>query len=236
MRKFGSPWRPTTITALYLILSAAWIIASDSVLHSLSISQRADMLLSMFKGMLYLAVTAGFIFILLRKLHATKSNLERDVATRTAALRISEADLRRSEESLRRLLANLPDVTRTSSEDGTISYISANVQRLIGFTADEMCAFPPSFWLSRIHEEDRGRLVNAYRKLFADGDPVDQEFRIKHRDGRWIWLHDRASRTKNGGYHADGIFSDITKRKEAEEQAGVTRRSCAQMKKSSGVA
>jgi PAS domain S-box-containing protein len=219
MRKLGSHWRPLTITALYVVLSAAWIIASDAALHNLPLSPLQDTVAATLKGLLYLLVVAGFIFVILNKLHTTQANLERDVATRTAALRLSEADLRRSEERLRRLLANLPDVTRTSNEDGSITYISANVERILGFSAEEVCAFPPSFWLDRIREEDRPRIVASYRKLFADGTPIDEEFRIQRRDGRWVWLHDRASRTKNGGYHADGIFSDITERKEAEEQA-----------------
>jgi two-component system cell cycle sensor histidine kinase/response regulator CckA len=219
MSRARSQWRPLTITALYVLLSAAWIIASDRYLDSLQLSPKVQTILGTLKGMAYLAVTAGFIYTILRKLHVTQKNLERDVRARTAALLISEADLRKSEERMRRLLSGLPDVTRTSNPNGAVTYISANVKRLVGFSAEEVCAFPPEFWISRIHDEDRTRVVEAYRKLFADGDNVDVEFRIRHRDGHWVWLHDRASRTKNGGYHADGIFSDITTRKLAEEQA-----------------
>lgn len=219
MSSSRSQWRPLTITALYLLLSAAWIIASDSLLHRLNLDPNTYMVVAILKGMFYLAVTAGFIYVLLRKLHATQKQLERDVHSRTTALLMSEADLRKSEERMRRLLSSLPDVTRTSDSNGTITYISTNVNRLIGFSAEEVCAFPPEFWISRIHDEDRARVVEAYRRLFVDGDVVDVEFRIRHRNGHWVWLHDRASRTKNGGYHADGIFSDITTRKLAEEQA-----------------
>jgi PAS domain S-box-containing protein len=219
MKNFRSHWRPLTVTLLYLVLSAAWIIASDRFLDSLSLSPQLKMTLGTLKGLLYLIVTAVFIFAILKKLHATKANLERDVASRTTALLISESDLRKSEERMRRLLANLPDVTHTSNEDGRITYISANVKRLLGFSAEEVCAFDPQFWVERIHEDDRARLVEAYRKLFADGDNLDQEFRIRHRDGQWMWLHDRASRTKNGRYQADGLFSDVTERKIAEDQA-----------------
>ena len=177
------------------------------------------MLLSMLKGLVYLLVTAGFIFVILQKLHATKENLEREVSTRTAALLISEGDLRKSEERLLRLLSSLPDVTHTSIESGQVTYISANVERLLGFRAEEICAFSPEFWVQRIHEDDRERVSLAYEKLFTAGDIVNEEFRFRHRDGHWIWLHDRVSRTKNGGYHADGIFSDITQRREAEERS-----------------
>ena len=38
-------------------------------------------------------------------------------------------------------------------------------------------------------------------------------------DGEWIWLHDRAiaAYEKDGRAYADGIFTDITERKEIEE-------------------
>jgi len=48
----------------------------------------------------------------------------------------------------------------------------------------------------------------------------DVEYRIRRRDERWICLRDRAFATyeKNGVMYADGIFSDITEHKKAEEE------------------
>ena len=50
--------------------------------------------------------------------------------------------------------------------------------------------------------------------------PFDLEYRIKHKNGRWIWLHDRSMQTykKDGIVYADGVFSDITLRKQREEE------------------
>ncbi len=50
--------------------------------------------------------------------------------------------------------------------------------------------------------------------------PYDVEVRARRKDGEWIWVHDRAVATyeKDGLRHADGLLSDITERKLAEEE------------------
>ena len=219
MRNLRPHWKPLTIAALYCSLSAVWIIASDSLLRRLHFDPNVIIWASTLKGMVYLGVTAGFIYVILKKLHDTKANLERDVSSRTAALVISEADLRQSEEHLKRLLASLPDVTHTSAPDGQVTYISPNVERLLGFSDEEVCQQAPDFWIGRIHPEDRDRVVKAYTVLFAEGTPLDEEYRLQHRLGHFVWVQDRVSRTKDVVDHADGILSDISVRKAAELQA-----------------
>ncbi|MHC4511177.1 MAG: PAS domain-containing protein, partial [Planctomycetota bacterium] len=58
----------------------------------------------------------------------------------------------------------------------------------------------------------------AYGALYGHNVQFDIEYRIKRKDGQWIWLHDRSIATyEDGGVRcADGIFSDVTARKEAE--------------------
>jgi PAS domain S-box-containing protein len=43
---------------------------------------------------------------------------------------------------------------------------------------------------------------------------------VQRKDGQWIWIQDRAYRTyeRDGVRYADGVFSDITERKRAEEK------------------
>jgi len=75
----------------------------------------------------------------------------------------------------------------------------------------------------------------AYQNLFANGERFDVEYQIRRKDGRWIWLHDRALTTqpREGIMCADGIFLDITQRrltddviqhaKEAAESANLAK-------------
>jgi signal transduction histidine kinase len=54
--------------------------------------------------------------------------------------------------------------------------------------------------------------------LVAAGAPFDVEYRVRHADGHWVWVHDRAVSTDEheGGVLVTGVFSDITDRKQAE--------------------
>ncbi len=49
---------------------------------------------------------------------------------------------------------------------------------------------------------------------------METEYRIKHKNGRWIWLHDQANliSEKDGITHAYGVFTDITSRKQMEQE------------------
>ena len=128
--------------------------------------------------------------------------------------------LRESERKYRSLIEHIPDVTWTSTKDGKTVFISPNVKKVYGYTPEEIYEKGASLWFERIHPDDVERVKEAYKALFEKGVPYDIEYRIKRKDGKWIWIYDRAVSTykKDGVWYADGVFSDITKRVEMEEQ------------------
>ena len=133
--------------------------------------------------------------------------------------RLAHEKLRQSEEKFRSLVANIPDVTWSSTADGQRPYISPNIEQILGFASEE---FSKSEWrllFERIHPSDAKRIEQAINRLFAEGKPFDEEFRYQRKDGEWIWVHDRAYRTyeRDGVRYADGVLSDITERKRVEE-------------------
>lgn len=134
--------------------------------------------------------------------------------------------LRRSEEKYRRLIANLPDVTWSSNLHGETAYISPNVQDVFGFSPAEICAGGTELRFGRIHPQDQARVRESYRALFAGQRAFDEQYRFQRRDGEWIWLHDRAMRTyeADGAWFADGVLSDITKRRHTEEALAESER------------
>jgi len=154
---------------------------------------------------------------LARSMHA----LEGEVSERKRA----EQVLSQSEEKFRRLVDNLPDVTWTADQHGRTSYISCNVENVLGYTAQEICERGEELWLGRIHPNDVNRIVEANQALFAANRPFDVEYKIQRKDGEWIWVHDRAFRTHemDGVLYADGILFDITARKRAEESLKLFR-------------
>ena len=128
--------------------------------------------------------------------------------------------LRESEETFESLVANIPDVTWSTAVNGQVLYISPNVEQVVGFTAEQFCETSSEIWFSRIYPADSKRILEAFHQLFSNGKPFDEEYRYQRKDGKWIWIQERAYRTseKNGIRFADGIFSEITERKLAQDE------------------
>jgi diguanylate cyclase (GGDEF)-like protein/PAS domain S-box-containing protein len=124
----------------------------------------------------------------------------------------------RREGTFQKILANVPDVAWTTDRTGHTIYISPKVETVLGYSPEEICASGPSLWLGRIHTEDIARVTRAFGALFENQGTFDEEYRIRRKDESWIWVHDRAAvtREEDGTLYADGIFSDITRRKQAE--------------------
>ena len=130
----------------------------------------------------------------------------------------SEQALRASEEKYRSLIDHIPDVVWTADFNRDLIYISSNAVKVLGFSSEELLENGGQLWMDRIHPEDAARVGQAYQKLFSDGEKFDVEYRTCRKDGEWIWLHNRAltARPREGVMCADGIFKDITQRRQVE--------------------
>ncbi len=135
----------------------------------------------------------------------------------TLERRFDHERLERSIHKYESLVANIPDVIWTADSKARTTFISPSVERVYGFTADEICAGGSGIWLGRIHPDDIESVRKAYGELFHRRTPFEVEYRIQRKDGQWIWLQDRSVTTyeENGVYYTDGIFRDITMTKQA---------------------
>lgn len=127
----------------------------------------------------------------------------------------AEAALKESEEKYRSLINNIPDVTWTTDSEGNTVFVSPNVEKVYGFTANELYQEGNRHWFNRIHPEDLEKVKEAYGTLITNAKKFDVEYRMKRKDREWIWIHDRAIATyeKSGKKYVDGILSDITIKK-----------------------
>lgn len=128
--------------------------------------------------------------------------------------------IKASEERYRLLVENLPVVCWQADEHGTTHFISPVVTAIEGYTPEELYAGGEALWLERVHPDDRQMVFTAFASLMEHGTAYDVQYRIKHKDGHWVWLHDSAYATmlQNGLHIAQGVYSDITARKQAEEE------------------
>ncbi|OYT47487.1 hypothetical protein B6U79_04085 [Candidatus Bathyarchaeota archaeon ex4484_231] len=136
-----------------------------------------------------------------KKLRKYSQRLEEMVKERTR-------QLRKSEEKYRRLIQHIPDVTWTSTQEGKTIFISDNVKQVFGYTPEEIYRKGERLWFGRIHPDDLEKVKKAYKALFEKGEPYEVEYRIRRKDGKWIWLYDRARTTywNAGRRYADGAL------------------------------
>lgn len=98
---------------------------------------------------------------------------------------------------------------------------NARWAEILGYELHEI---EPHFnsWGNLLHPDDSSRVLTAVEEHLRGSKSVFQcEYRLRHRDGRWIWIlaHGRVYARGEAGLpiRAAGIHKDITERKEAEE-------------------
>jgi len=138
----------------------------------------------------------------------------------TRELRQTKEVLKRSERRFRRILTNAPDVAWTSDRQGRTLYISPKAETVLGYSKEEICNQGQQLRMGCIHPADFGRVRQAYESLFEKQTCFDEEYRLRRKDGTWIWVQDRATtiHEENGVLYADGFLCDITRRKAAEAE------------------
>jgi diguanylate cyclase (GGDEF)-like protein/PAS domain S-box-containing protein len=99
-------------------------------------------------------------------------------------------------------------------------YVSPAIETVLGYTPEEWLA-DPGLWESRLHLDDRAR-VFALEACAITGaqDPSPTEYRLRHRDGRIVWVSDDALlvHDRRGRLRWHGVLSDITERKRTDDE------------------
>lgn len=133
--------------------------------------------------------------------------------------------VRVSENKFRDVLNYSRDVIyRLDVNTGKYVYMSPSVKKITGYDVKEFMEGGIDFVLDITHPEDAKRMesevvdydaANAVEKLSQDS-----EFRIKTKDGRYIWINNKRSLVLNGDGKATAIIGnvrDISERKEYVE-------------------
>jgi diguanylate cyclase (GGDEF)-like protein/PAS domain S-box-containing protein len=123
------------------------------------------------------------------------------------------------ELEVRTLLDQLPAILYVSEVGvtGRWHYVSAGVEAVLGFSAAEWTA-DAGLWARQIHPEDRARVFEREDALVEP--TVPDEYRMRHREGRTVWVRDEAALVTDthGRMRWHGVISDITDRKLAEAE------------------
>jgi len=133
--------------------------------------------------------------------------------------RQAEESLRVSEERLSLMLEGTEDGLWDWDLVNDGVYFSPRWKAILGY-GDEELENRLETWRTRIHPEDRpGVLAEVERVLQGEGDRIDLEFRMRHRNGRDAWIQSRGRVFRDGSgrpVRMVGAHADITARKEFE--------------------
>ena len=127
---------------------------------------------------------------------------------------------------LSRLLNASPAVIycRVASGDFKPTFVSESIHRLFGCTPREYLE-NPYLWRDRVHPDDVSRISVWVDKMF-ESDERSIEYRIRRADGTYFWVNDQQQIVRNAEgepLEIVGSWTDITKRKEAEEERETAR-------------
>lgn len=98
-------------------------------------------------------------------------------------------------------------------------YIAPQVEELIGYSADDFA--DPELWARLLHAEDRAWVLRRTASAIEAGEDLELEFRMIHRTGRTIWVHDgtRVVRDASGTpIGRQGLVVDVTDTRETQAQ------------------
>ncbi len=164
---------------------------------------------------------AGLLLLLYLGFSGTSRRLttqNRLLRERTLAQELLAVDLRRGEERFRSLVHNSADIIAVLDADGTVSYSSPAVERMLGYAPTDRVGHS---MLEIIHpdDEERARRLLAGIQVTAR-DQATAELRLRHRDGGWrvidVVATNRLEDPAVGGIVLNS--HDVTVRKRLEEQ------------------
>ncbi len=134
------------------------------------------------------------------------------IITMMERLRRMLESARRNERNHHLIAENTTDLILAYSLDRRLLYVNPAIERLLGYTVDEMRTQQRINWL---HAEDRQRMDELSEKVYQGGSFADVEFRVvtKGGDERWFsatWGPLRDERGHQIG--VQGVERDITER------------------------
>lgn len=133
--------------------------------------------------------------------------------------RHSENLLKTSEELFRSFVENANDIVFSISAQGIFTYVSPKWKEALGYETFDAIGKP---FAPFAHPDDVDRCFGFLTLVLESGiKQEDFEFRVRHKDGKWVWFSANASRMYNSESNEVyflGIGRDISERIQARKQ------------------
>ena len=122
-----------------------------------------------------------------------------------------------SESKYRLIAENTSDLIMVMDKEQSISYFSPSHELVLGFQCCEMEKFELCKF---IHPDDITKFQNTIMGMFEHKESQSMEFRLKHKDNRWIEFESRCMPVRGETEAIENIViisRDISERKKSEE-------------------
>lgn len=156
---------------------------------------------------------------LLKEVEVLKALHEKDLVYLCSAKELQSE----SERRLREVLENsLVASYKRSFQTNSYEYLSPVFTRLFGYPSEEFMAFPLDKVLAIIHPDDLADINRVISEASSGlpGTAYQVEYRLKHKNGHYLWVHDQFTVIYNSEdlpCAFIGSVSEITDRKRSEE-------------------
>ena len=140
----------------------------------------------------------------------------RDVTKR----REREERVKEAEAKYRTLVEQIPLATYINETGMPLRtrYVSPQIEAMLGFPVRDW--LEPDFFLTRLHPDDRDRVLAEVRRTHEHGQDFRCEYRLVAADGRTVWVLDETIAVRDDEYRPlflQGFMVDVTDRSAADE-------------------
>jgi len=216
-REWSLSWAAISVT---LLLTAGLASFATGVLHpphSIE-SERTDLMVAV-RGLIALVFVFD-LYVVYQQLQITR--MRRRLVER--------------EEFFQLISDNVVDMIAVVDSSGKRVYNSPSYHRILGYALDELEA-TSSF--EQVHPDDRQIVVDAAADARRTGVGRRIEYRMRHKDGSWVFLESTASPVMNAKGEVENLVivnRDISERRRLEEQLRQSQKMDAIGRLSGGVA
>lgn len=118
-------------------------------------------------------------------------------------------------DAFQRIFEYASDIISIHDMDGTFLDVSPACKELLGYTQEELTGLSP---YELFHPEDHEKVFKSYASIKEPPHIHKVDYRIKHRNGGYIWFESTSSLMKEDGTARIVSFTrDITRRKQTEQ-------------------
>lgn len=227
--------RDTAMPGMFVILIAAGLLAGRKgtliigglillIVIAIGLLENTGTLVNRFSNetffadyltmVIIVAAITGLQWMTINRLNLTIEKNEREIDEREK----TETMLAEAESRYRSLVEKIPAVIYISEpgESGKWHYVSPQITEMTGYTQEEWLA-NPDLWYQLIHPDDRLHAVSVETEMLKKGEMPATEYRLKKRDGRYIWVFDKSLKSM-GENILQGFLLDISAQKTAEAE------------------